>query len=85
VTIAISVILGALSGLVSRKAMPVANDGGNTLAAAVGVGGAIVGGALAASLTNSGIIGLNPLTIGWAMSGALCTLFAYRCLAMRKN
>jgi uncharacterized membrane protein YeaQ/YmgE (transglycosylase-associated protein family) len=82
-TIVIWIIVGALCGLLSRIAMPVANDSGNKLAAAVGVVGALVGGAITASVTKTDIIGLYPLSILWATSGALYSLFAYRCLEMR--
>jgi uncharacterized membrane protein YeaQ/YmgE (transglycosylase-associated protein family) len=83
VTIVIWIIVGALSGLLSRVVMPVPSDRGNATAIGVGVLAAVVGGTFGAILSNGGVIVLNSLSIGAAAIGALYTLFGYRCLAMR--
>jgi uncharacterized membrane protein YeaQ/YmgE (transglycosylase-associated protein family) len=83
VTFAIWIIIGALSGLLSRIVMPVANDRGNAAAIAVGTVGAIIAGAAAAIFMSSGIIALDPLLIAYGIIGALYSLFGYRCLAVR--
>jgi hypothetical protein len=65
--------------------MPVARDHENAVAAGVGSVGAVVAGTAAAIVTNTGVLNLNPISIGWATNGALYTLFGYRCLVMRRS
>lgn len=84
-TIVIWIIVGGFSGLLFRILMPVAKDHGNAVAAGVGAISAVVAGIATAVVTNTGVIYLNPLSIGWAVNGAFYALFAYRCLTLRSS
>jgi uncharacterized membrane protein YeaQ/YmgE (transglycosylase-associated protein family) len=82
-TIVAWILIGVATGFLARLLMPVQRDGGNLIAVCVGVSSACVGGTIAATFLGGSVIYLNSLSIGWALSAALYTLFVYRCLAMR--
>ena len=77
------VIIGAITGLLSRIAMPVAADRGNMVAAAVGISSAIAGGLAGTAWARASLLEINSVAFGAALVSALYVLFAYRCLALR--
>jgi uncharacterized membrane protein YeaQ/YmgE (transglycosylase-associated protein family) len=77
--------MGAVTGLLSRIAMPVPRDRGNLPAVIVGVCSASIGGGLATIVLGGDIFFLNAMSIAWSAIAALYILFAYRCLVMRGN
>jgi uncharacterized membrane protein YeaQ/YmgE (transglycosylase-associated protein family) len=84
-TFVIWMLIGVATGLMVRLLMPVQRDGGNLAAILVGVISACIGGVLAAFFLGGRVIDINSHSVGWALNAALYTLFAYRCLAMKRT
>jgi uncharacterized membrane protein YeaQ/YmgE (transglycosylase-associated protein family) len=78
-------LIGVAAGLLDRLLMPVQRDGGNLAAICIGVFSACIGGVLATFFLGGSVIDLNSHSVGWALNAALYTLFAYRCLAMKRT
>jgi len=74
-------VVGLIAGVVAKAIMPGGGPGGIILTILLGLGGALVGGFLAAAIgIGSGASHFDLRTIVVAIVGAIVLLFAYRML-----
>ncbi|HYM14553.1 MAG TPA: GlsB/YeaQ/YmgE family stress response membrane protein [Dehalococcoidia bacterium] len=73
------IVVGLLAGVVAKAIMPGPGPHGIILTILLGIGGAIVGGYLAAALgIGAGVARFDVRTVVVAIVGAIILLFAYR-------
>ena len=77
------IVLGLIAGLLAKFIMPGNEPGGIIVTILLGIGGALIGGFLAAQLGIGGISGFDVRSMAIAVGGALVLLFGYRLLKQR--
>jgi uncharacterized membrane protein YeaQ/YmgE (transglycosylase-associated protein family) len=77
------IVLGLVAGLLAKLIMPGDDPGGIIITIVLGVGGALVGGFLAAQLGFGGLSGFDLRSTAIAVAGSILLLFAYRLVRRR--
>lgn len=72
------IVFGLLAGALAKLAMPGRDPGGVLLTIAIGIAGALLGGAIAAALGAGGVGGFDFWSFLVAVGGALLLLVLYR-------
>jgi uncharacterized membrane protein YeaQ/YmgE (transglycosylase-associated protein family) len=79
------IVLGLVVGVLAKWIMPGPDPGGVVLTILLGVGGALVGGFLAAQLGIGSVTGFNLGSVLVAVGGALLLLWGHRRLRARSG
>jgi uncharacterized membrane protein YeaQ/YmgE (transglycosylase-associated protein family) len=77
------IVLGLIAGLAAKWLMPGRDPGGINITMVLGIGGALIGGFIAAQLGLGGISGFDLRSLAIAIGGALLILAGYRWLKQR--
>jgi uncharacterized membrane protein YeaQ/YmgE (transglycosylase-associated protein family) len=72
------ILFGLSAGAIARLIMPGRDPGGLVLTILLGIGGAIMGGLVAAALNGRGVTGFDVVSFVVAIAGALLLLLIYR-------
>ncbi len=72
------IILGLIAGVLAKFIMPGRDPGGIIVTILIGIGGAVLGGYIAAQFGFGSVRGLDLRSIGIAIGGAFLLLLIYR-------
>ncbi len=72
------ILLGLIAGVLAKWIMPGEDPGGIIVTILIGIAGAFLGGFAGTQLGIGPVDGVNLISIGLAMAGALVLLLAYR-------
>ena len=72
------IIIGLIAGALAKWIMPGEDPGGVIVTILVGVAGGLLGGFVGTQLGVGAVTGLNLLSLGLAVGGAIVLLFGYR-------
>lgn len=72
------IVIGLIVGALAKWLMPGPDPGGFILTTAIGIAGALVGGAIASALGIGSFTGFNLPSFVVAIGGAMLLLFVYR-------
>ena len=74
------IIMGFIAGALAKWIIPGEDPGGFFITVLIGVAGGMLGGFIGTTMGIGSVTGLNLLSLGLAIGGAVILLFAYRLL-----
>ena len=77
------IVFGLIAGVVAKFVMPGKDPGGLIVTILLGIGGAVVGGMVAAAFGFGGMSGFDVRSLMIAIGGALVLLVGYRLVTAR--
>ena len=77
------IVLGLVAGLLAQILVPAKVPGGLVVTALIGMGGALLGGFVAAQLGFGGVSGFDLRSVAIAVGGAILLLFLFRMFFFR--
>lgn len=79
------IILGLVAGALAKLVMPGKDPGGIIITILIGIGGALLGGLVAAQLGFEGVSGFDVRSLGVALAGSVLLLLIYRLVMKKKD